>query len=269
MNILTRNNVRVFGNGNQPMLFAHGFGCDQTMWRYITPAFEVDYRIVLFDYVGCGGSDKASYDPIRYSNLEGYAQDVLDVCKALHLKDVIFVGHSVSGMVGTLAANMAPEYFSRIIMLGPSACYINDLPHYNGGFEQEDINGLLHAIECGSDEWAYKFGPAVMGNPDRPELAAELSTLFCSLEPKIARQFAEVTFCTDSREAVKMLNTPTLIMQCSDDMVAPPAAGEYLHQSIHRSTLARLEAKGHVPQMSAPDETILVMKSYLRDAEGL
>lgn len=262
MDILFRNNVRSFGQGVQPMLFAHGFGCDQTMWRFITPAFEDTYRIVLFDYVGCGRSDRSCYDPLRYSSLEGYAQDVLDVCKALHLNSVIFVGHSVSGMIGMLAASKEPSRFSKIMMLGPSACYIND-PHYNGGLDKSAVDQILNAIDCGKKDGMDQLAIQIMGNTDRPQLAAELSSLFCELDPKVARLFAQVTFLSDSRQKLHELNVPTLIMQCSQDVVAPPEAGSFLHEHIRNSILVKLNATGHVPQMSAPDETISVMKDYL------
>jgi sigma-B regulation protein RsbQ len=262
MDILTRNNVNISGKGTQPMLFAHGFGCDQTMWGHITPAFEEHYKIILFDYVGCGKSDKSCYDPADYSSLDGYAQDIIDICHALSLRDIIFVGHSVSGMIGMLAAKLEPHRFSRIIMLGPSACYIND-PHYKGGLEREMVDGILATIDAGTHDWAYNLAPVIMGNPDRPELAAELSTLFCELDPKVASQFARATFLSDNRPQLAALKVPTLIMQCSEDIVAPEAAGSFIHRSIPGSTMVKLQATGHVPQVSAPMETISVMKGYL------
>lgn len=262
MDVLARNNVKVFGSGTQSMLFAHGFGCDQTMWRFITPAFEDHYRIILFDYVGCGASDKSCYDPADYSSLDGYAQDVLDICHTLSLRDIVFVGHSVSGMVGMLAAQLEPARFSRIVMLGPSACYIND-PQYKGGLEREMVNGILSTIDAGNTDWAHNLAPVIMGNTDRPELALELSSLFCELEPKVASQFARATFLTDSRSKLQELEIPTLIMQCAEDVVAPEAAGEFLHKNIRGSKLVKLQATGHVPQISAPAETIQVMRNYL------
>ncbi len=262
MNIIARNNVQVSGKGKQPMLFAHGFGCDQTMWRHIVPAFEESYKVIVFDYVGCGASDKSCYDPADYSSLEGYAQDVLDVCKALDLRDVIFVGHSVSGMIGAMAATWEPRRFSKIIMLGPSACYIND-PHYKGGLEHEMVNGIISSIDSGTQDWAGNLGPVVMGNADRPELAAELVSLFCSVAPEVASQFARATFLTDSRQKLSQVTVPTLIMQCAEDIVAPEAAGAFIHQQITGSTFIKMRATGHVPQMSAPEETISTMKEYL------
>jgi sigma-B regulation protein RsbQ len=264
--VLARNNVRVFGQGTQPMLFAHGFGCDQNMWRFVTPAFEQDYRIVLFDYVGSGKSDLAAYDAARYATLAGYAQDVLDVCHALDLRDVIFVGHSVSSMVGVLAANREPERFSQLILVGPSPRYINDPPEYVGGFERADIEGLLETMERNYIGWANFLAPAIMKNPDRPELSQELEASFCSTDPVIARRFAEATFFADNRADLASVRVPSLIIQCSDDMIAPLAVGDYLRRELRGSTLIVLEATGHCPHMSHPEETIRVIRDYLDKA---
>jgi sigma-B regulation protein RsbQ len=261
---LRRNNVKVFGKGTQPMLFAHGFGCDQHMWRFVTPAFENDYRIVLFDYVGSGKSDLAAYDAERYASLEGYTQDVLDICYELDLHDVIFVGHSVSCMVGVLAANREPELFERLVMIGPSPRYINDAPDYVGGFERADIEGLLEMMEKNYIGWANFLAPAIMKNPDRPELTGELEASFCSTDPIIAKRFAEATFFADNRADLPAVLVPSLIMQCSDDMIAPNAVGDYLSRELPGSTLHTLKATGHCPHMSHPDETIAVMREYLR-----
>jgi sigma-B regulation protein RsbQ len=262
--IIARNNVKIFGRGRQPMLFAHGFGCDQNMWRFVTPSFQDDYRIVLFDYVGSGKSDLAAYDPARYSSLEGYAQDVLDVCHALELRDVIFVGHSVSSMVGVLAANREPDLFARLILVGPSPRYINDPPAYVGGFERRDIEGLLETMEKNYLGWANFLAPAIMKNPDRPELSQELEASFCSTDPIIARRFAEATFFADNRRDLAAVRVPSLILQCSDDMIAPLDVGDYLRQALPGSTLRVLRATGHCPHMSHPDETIDVIREYLR-----
>jgi sigma-B regulation protein RsbQ len=262
--VIARNNVKVFGSGTQPMLFAHGFGCDQNMWRFVAPAFADDYRIVLFDYVGSGTSDLGSYDAQRYSTLDGYAQDVLDVCHALDLRDVIFVGHSVSAMVGVLAANREPDRFERLVLIGPSPRYINDAPGYVGGFERADIEGLLETMEKNYLGWANFLAPAIMKNPDRPELASELEASFCSTDPVIARRFAQATFFADNRADLAALRIPALIMQCSDDMIAPREVGDYVHRALEGSTLASLRATGHCPHMSHPDETIEVMREWLQ-----
>ncbi len=266
--ILIRNNVKQFGRGTQPMMFAHGFGCDQNMWRFVAPAFADDYRIVLFDYVGSGGSDLEAYDPDRYASLEGYADDVLDVVHALDLRDVILVGHSVSSMVGVLAANREPDRFDRLILVGPSPRYINDAPDYVGGFERGDIEGLLETMDRNFIGWANFLAPAIMKNPDRPELGEELTASFCSTDPKIARRFAEATFFADNRADLRNVAVPSLIMQCSDDIIAPREVGEYLHRELPESTLRVLEATGHCPHMSAPEETIRVIREYLRSDRG-
>ena len=266
-NVIARNNVKVFGSGSQPMLFAHGFGCDQNMWRFITPAFENDYRIVLFDYVGSGKSDLAAYEPQRYSLLEGYAQDVLDVCHALELRHVIFVGHSVSSMIGVIAANREPSLFARLILVGPSPRYIND-PPYVGGFERKDIEELLDTMDKNYIGWANFLAPAIMKNPERPELAAELTESFCSTDPVIARRFAEATFFADNRDDLSRVKVPSLILQCSDDIIAPESVGEYVHQQLAASALYRMKATGHCPHMSHPEETIDAIRAYLSTADA-
>jgi sigma-B regulation protein RsbQ len=262
LDVLQRNNVHVSGRGTQPMLFAHGFGCDQNMWRFITPAFEPDYRVVVFDYVGSGRSDLNAYDANRYASLDGYAQDVLDVIEALDLRDVIFVGHSVSSMVGVLAANREPDRFAQLVLIGPSPRYINDAP-YVGGFERADIDGLLEMMDRNFIGWANFLAPAIMKNPDRPELGQELTDSFCSTDPVIARRFAEATFYADNREDLKSVTVPSLVLQCTADMIAPPEVGAYLRDHLPRSTLMVMNATGHCPHMSHPDETIALIKQYL------
>jgi len=263
--ILRRNNVQVSGRGTQPMLFAHGFGCDQNMWRFLTPAFENDYRIVLFDYVGSGKSDLSAYDPARYGRLDGYAQDVLDICAALDLHDVIFVGHSVSSMIGVLAAKQQPELFSRLIMVGPSPRYINDAG-YVGGFERADIEGLLDLMDKNYIGWASFLAPVIMKNAERPELGQELQESFCSTDPAIARRFAEATFFADNRADLASVVVPSLILQCSEDAIAPIEVGAYLHRALPDSTLRVLKATGHCPHMSHPEETIASIQEYLARA---
>lgn len=263
--VILRNNVKVFGRGTQPMLFAHGFGCDQNMWRFITPHFEDDYRIVLFDYVGSGHSDLHAYDSTRYGSLEGYARDVLDVVHALDLRDIVFVGHSVSSMIGILAANEEPDRFERLVLIGPSPRYIND-GQYVGGFERKDIDGLFEMMDHNFIGWANFLAPAIMKNPDRPELGAELTESFCSTDPVIARRFAEATFLADNRSDLAGVSVPSLILQCSDDMVAPTAVGEYLHDQLKDSTFRMMKAVGHCPHMSDPEETVALMKDYLQSA---
>jgi sigma-B regulation protein RsbQ len=264
--ILSRNNVKVFGAGTQPMMFAHGFGCDQNMWRFITPAFEDDYRIVLFDYVGSGRSDLSAYDPERYGRLDGYAEDVLEICRELDLHDVILVGHSVSSMIGVLAANREPDRFDRLILVGPSPRYLNDPPGYVGGFERADIEGLLEMMDRNYIGWANFLAPAIMKNPDRPELGEELTESFCSTDPVIARRFAEATFFADNRDDLARVRVPALVLQCAEDMIAPDAVGEYVHRQLAGSILRKLKATGHCPHMSHPEETIDAIRAYLSPA---
>jgi sigma-B regulation protein RsbQ len=247
------------------MLFAHGFGCDQNMWRFVAPAFADDYRIVLFDYVGSGGSDLSAYDQRRYSSLEGYAQDVLDICHELDLQQVVLVGHSVSSMVGVIAAAREPERFAHLILVGPSPRYINE-PPYVGGFERSDIEELLDTMEKNYIGWANFLAPAIMKNPERPELATELTESFCSTDPVIARRFAEATFFADNRADLARVRVPSLILQCSDDIIAPTSVGEYVHRELAGSTLHFMKASGHCPHMSHPEETIEAIRSYLTAA---
>ncbi len=260
--IVTRNNVRIFGKGEQPMLFAHGFGCDQNMWRYVYPAFADEYRIVLFDYVGSGKSDLRAYNAERYSTLNGYAEDMLDVIEALNLKNIVLVGHSVSSMIGLIAAIKRPELFQKLVFVGPSPRYINDT-NYVGGFEQRDVEELLDTMDKNYIGWANFLGAAAMKNPERPELAAELTESFCSTDPVMARRFAEATFYSDNRADLPKLRVPSLILQCTDDLIAPLAVGEYMYRHVPNSTLRVVEATGHCPHLSAPEETIAVIKEYL------
>jgi sigma-B regulation protein RsbQ len=261
--VVTRNNVNVSGPaGGQPMLFAHGFGCDQNMWRLVTPAFEDEYRIVLFDLVGLGGSDWSAYDPARYASLSGYATDVLEICVALDLHDVVFVGHSVSAMIGALAAAEEPDRFARLIMVGPSPRYIND-GDYEGGFSQADIESLLESLDSNYLGWSSAMAPVIMGNPDQPHLGAELTASFCRADPEIAKRFARATFLSDNRADLERLKVPTLVLQCSDDVIAPRSVGEYVHDRIPGSEIVYLRATGHCPNLSAPEETVEAIRSFL------
>lgn len=261
--VLKRNNVNIGGNGTTPMIMAHGFGCDQHMWRFIWPAFEQDYRIILFDYVGSGKSDLAAYNKERYADLNGYAQDILDIGEALELKNAIFVGHSVSSIIGILAALKEPALFSHLVLVAPSPRYINEKDNYIGGFERKDIEELLNTMEQNYIGWANFLGPAIMKNPDRPELAEELTNSFCSTDPDIARRFAEATFFSDNRNDLAKIGHPTLIMQCSEDLIAPYEVGYFMQKHIKNSVLKILKATGHCPHMSHPGETIQVIREYL------
>jgi sigma-B regulation protein RsbQ len=262
-----RFNVTETGRGQRPMVFAHGFGCDQTMWREVAPAFEADYRVVLFDFIGAGGSDTSAYDPERHASLSGYADDVLAICRELGLEDVVFVGHSVSAMIGILASLRDPGRFRSLVLVGPSPCYIND-PPYVGGFEREDIEGLLAMMEKNYGGWAQAMAPVIMKNPDRPALAAELEELFCATDRDIARDFAAVTFLSDNRDDLGGVEVPSLILQCTDDAIAPDAVGEYLRDRLPHSTFRKLRANGHCPHLSHPTETTEVIRDYLAADPG-
>ncbi|MGF9757051.1 alpha/beta hydrolase [Microvirga sp. 0TCS3.31] len=262
--ILTRNNVKVLGRGEKPMIFAHGYGCDQNMWRFITPAFEDRYKIVLFDHVGHGQSDAAAFDPAQYGSLNGYADDVLAICRELDLTDAVFVGHSVSAMIGVLAAIKEPERFDRLVLIGPSPRYINE-GDYVGGFKQEDIEGLLDFLDSNHLGWSSTMAPVIMGNPERPDLGEELTNSFCRTNPEIAKHFARVTFLSDNRADLPRVNTRALILQCSQDAIAPEAVGRYMHQNLPGSEFVQLSATGHCPNLSAPEETIAAMEAFLRD----
>jgi sigma-B regulation protein RsbQ len=261
--VIERNNVKVFGTGSVPLLFAHGFGCDQNVWRFVAPAFEQRYKVVLFDYVGAGQSDSTAYDPERYRTLHGYAQDVIDICDALELEPAIFVGHSVSSMIGVLASIERPAAIKRLVLVGPTPRYLNDPPGYIGGFERDDIDGLLDLMDKNYMGWASYLAPIVMGNPERPELGAELEDKFCSTDPAMARRFAPATFLADNRADLARVTVPSLIMQCSADLIAPAAVGDYLHEQLPASELVTMRATGHCPHMSDPEETIAIILGHL------
>ena len=244
------------------MLFAHGFGCDQNMWRYVVPRFADDYRVVLFDHVGAGKSDLSAYDRDRYSSLTGYADDVLEICEALDLRDVIYVGHSVSSMIGVLAAAKEPERFASLVLVGPSPRYIND-DGYVGGFEAADIDDLLQSLESNYLGWSAAMAPAIMGRPDHAEFGQELADSFCRTDPDIAGHFARVTFTSDNRADLQRVDVPTLVLQCSDDIIAPVSVGEFVRDQMPRATMVQLEATGHCPNLSAPDETADAIATFL------
>jgi sigma-B regulation protein RsbQ len=232
------------------------------MWRFVTPAFEDEYRIVLFDHVGAGRSDLSAYNRTRHGSLQGYASDVLDICRELDLSRVIFVGHSVSAAIGMLAALEEPERFAALVLVGPSPCYIND-GDYVGGFSREDIEGLLESLDSNYLGWSSAMAPVIMGNPDRPELGAELTNSFCRTDPEIARHFARVTFLSDNRNDLPKVTVRSLILQCSEDAIAPPCVGEYVHRNLPGSELVLMQATGHCPNLSAPEETIAAIKNFL------
>ncbi|MEW1914349.1 alpha/beta hydrolase [Kitasatospora sp. NPDC085895] len=265
MDVRRRNNVTVEGPDDGPtVVLAHGFGCDQNMWRLAVPALARRYRVVLFDYVGCGGSEVSAWSESRYSSLGGYAQDVVDVCGELGLRDAVFVGHSVSAMVGVLAARAEPRRIGGLVMVAPSPRYIDD-EGYRGGFREEDIGELLESLEANYLGWSAATAPMIMGNPERPELGQELTNSFCAMDPDIARVFARTTFLSDSREDLKSVRVPTLVLECSDDVIAPREVGAYVHAAIPSSRLVTLDATGHCPQLSAPEATAAAILDFLAE----
>ena len=244
------------------MIFAHGFGCDQNMWRFVAPAFESDFRTVLFDHVGAGGSDLTAYEPAKYSTLSGYADDLVEIARELRLKDAVFIGHSVSAMIGVLASLKAPELFKSLVLVGPSPRYIND-DGYVGGFTAQQIMELLDFLSDNYMGWSATMAPLIMSNPDRPELSEELTNSFCRTDPEIAKAFARVTFMSDNRSDLPKVTTPALILQCSEDVIAPGEVGEYVHRNMPGSELVLMRATGHCPNLSAPEETIAAIRSFV------
>lgn len=263
MDAASRWNVHLSGREDGPTLvFAHGFGCAQGMWRFVAPAFEDRYRVVLFDLAGCGDSDPASYDRVRHSSLQGHASDLLELCDELGLAEVRFVGHSVSAMIGVLAAERDPGRFASLVLVGPSPRYIN-ADGYVGGFEAADIDDLLRALESNYLGWSAAMAPVIMGRPDRPELGEELTESFCRTDPEVASHFAQVTFTSDNRDDLSRVDVPTLVLQCSDDVIAPVSVGRFVTDQMPRATMVQLEATGHCPNLSAPDETTAAIEAFL------
>jgi len=244
------------------MVFAHGFGCDQGMWRYVAPVFEDTHRVVLFDHVGAGRSDLSAWDPVRYRRLDGYAEDVLQILEAVDMPPVVFVGHSVSAMIGLLAAARRPELFERLVLVGPSPRYIDD-EGYRGGFSAGEIEELLETMDGNYLGWSQYIAPVIMGVPQRPELGQELTDSFCRSDPAIARHFARTTFLSDNRADLERVTTPALVVQCREDVIAPREVGEYVHGHLKSSEFVLLDATGHCPNLSAPGQLVDAMKSYL------
>ncbi len=263
MDVVARHNVKVSGpEDGQPMVFAHGFGCDQTMWRHVTPAFTDHFRVITFDLAGAGGSDPGMWDPERYSRLEGYAADVVELLTAMDLRDVVFVGHSVSSMIGALAQVQAPDRFARLVMVGPSPRYLDD-EDYRGGFSRADIDELLESLAGNYLGWSAAMAPVIIGNPDRPHLGQELTEAFCRTDPAKAAVFARTTVLSDARDVLPRVSAPTLVLQCSHDVIAPVAVGEYVRDAVPGSSYALLEATGHCPHLSAPEATTAAIRSFV------
>lgn len=257
-----RNNIKIFGEGTQAMIFAHGYGCDQNMWRFITPAFEKDFKIILFDHVGSGNSDLTAYDFEKYNSLKGYADDLIEICEALALKKIIYTGHSVSSMIGVLAAACRPDLFDKLILITPSPCYINHTDYF-GGFTQKDIDELIATLENNYLGWSSFITPVIIGNPEKEEFSKELNNSFCTMNPDIAKHFAKVTFLGDNRNDLSKVSTRTLILQCHPDVIAPVEVGKFVHQEISNSTYVLLNSSGHCPHLTTPVQVISTIQSFL------
>jgi len=266
MTVAERLNARVSGvPGARPVLFVHGFGCDQSMWRHVTPGFQDEFAVITIDLVGSGGSDLSAWEPHRYSHLEGYAADIVELAAELDLDDAVFVGHSVSAMIGATVDVLAPGRFSQLVMIGPSPRYIDD-HDYVGGFSPEAVEDLLESLASNYFGWSATMAPLIVGNPDRPELGSELTEVFCRMDPEVARAFARTTFLSDVRDVLPQVVASTLVMQCAEDVIAPEEVGRYVASRIPRSTFVQMRATGHCPNLSAPGETIAVIRDYLRSA---
>lgn len=270
MDVLHRNHVTVTGRAGGPVvMLAHGFGCDQNMWRLVVPTLEPDFTVVLFDHVGAGRSDLSAWNAQQYASMDGYAEDVLEICRALDTGPVVFVGHSVSAMMGVLAATREPDLFSGLVLLAPSPCFVDDpASGYRGGFSARDIDELLESLDANYLGWSGAMAPVIMGNPHRPELAEELANSFCRTDPAIARSFARVTFLSDNRADLSKVAVPTLIAQCSQDAIAPPEVGDFMNAHMPGSKLVTLDATGHCPQLSAPEATAATIAEFARQASG-
>lgn len=264
VHVLGRNHVAVSGRSGAPVvMLAHGFGCDQNLWRLVVPMLEPDFTVVLFDHVGAGRSDLSAWNPRRYAAMDGYAEDVLEICRALDVGPVVFVGHSVSAMMGVLAAARDPGLFAGLVLLAPSPCFVDDpATGYRGGFSTAEIDELLESLDANYLGWSGAMAPVIMGNPERPELAEELANSFCRTDPVIARSFARVTFLSDNRADLSTVTVPTLIAQCSRDAIAPPEVGDFMKARMPRSRLVTLDATGHCPQLSAPEATAAAIAEF-------
>ncbi|PSR70161.1 alpha/beta hydrolase [Nocardia sp. MDA0666] len=262
MGVREKNNVVVVGSAHGPtVLLAHGFGCDQNMWRLVTPILARRFRVVLFDHVGSGRSDVSAWSSDRYGDLHAYAEDIVDICAELKLRDVVLVGHSVAATIAVLAANRAPEWFAKLVLVTPSPRYIDE-GDYRGGFSHADIEELLDALEANYLGWSASMAPVIMGNPDRPELGAELTESFCRMDPAIARVFARATFLSDNRADLRQVSVPTLILETAQDPIAPREVGRFVRDQIAGSELVTLDATGHCPQLSAPELTAAAIEAF-------
>ena len=264
MNVRLRNNIQIIGTGSTTIVFAHGFGCDQNMWRYLIPSFKDRFKIVLFDLVGSGKSDLSAYDFRKYESLHGYAEDLIEIIDDVTDQPIIFVGHSVSATIGLIASAGSPEKFKCQIMIGPSPCYVND-GDYIGGFSRADVEELCDTIDSNYLGWSSTMAPAIMGSPEQSELSVELTNSFCRTDPEIAKHFARVTFLSDHRDALAKSTTPTLILQCSDDFIAPRTVGEYMQKAMSDAELCIIDNVGHCPHLSSPEASTHAIENYLKN----
>lgn len=262
--VLSRNNVKVIEGDGPVLLYAHGFGCNQNMWDRVTPAFQATHKQILFDYVGSGKSDIAAFDAVKYGELSGYAQDVLDICDALDLSGgVTFVGHSVSCSVGILASIARPALFNKLVLLGPNPCFVNHPPAYVGGFEKEDLEGLLALMDQNYIGWAHYLAPVVSAQGEGGAVTAELTDSFCSTDPTVTKVFAQTTFFSDNRADFSKVKVPCLILQHRTDTLAPLSVGEYVHSQLAGSTLKVLDVQGHCAHMSEPLLVVQAMREFV------
>lgn len=266
--ILKRNNVNIIGEGEKTIVFGHGLACDQKIWNAILPEFKEDYQIVLYDYVGSGDSDFSAFDANRYSSMHGYAKDLLEILEAIEAEEVIFVGHSVSAMIGILASIEKPEYFEKLILIGSSPRYLNDQPDYHGGYDESEIEELIMMMEMNFSGWATLAAASFMNNPDRPLLTEQLIEVYNEEDPAMMKSFAEVVFLSDHRQDLPKVTIPSLIMQCSEDSIVPLESAEYLHKHLKNSKMVVMEATGHYPQISYPEETVSTILEYIDAADG-
>ena len=260
--ILTRNNVNVYGDGDRTLMFAHGYGCDQNMWRPVADAISRDFKVVLFDYVGFGDSDLSAYSSAKYDNLQAYANDVLEIGQHLGLENAVFVGHSVSAMIGALASIAERDMFADLIMVGPSPHYLKH-DDYDGGFTAAEIGEMLEFLDLNHLGWSQAMAPLIAGNAERPEIGQTLTNSFCATDPQVARDFAKVTFLSDTRQDLDKITARTLILQCDEDIIAPDNVGKYVNDAIKGSTFMRLNARGHCPNLSAPAEVVQAIRDFL------
>jgi sigma-B regulation protein RsbQ len=264
VNACSRNNVNVVGSADKPtIMLAHGFGCDQNLWRLIVPELLPNFRLVLFDHVGSGAADPAAWDAARYASLQRYADDIVEIVSELDLHDVTFVGHSVASMMGVLAVASDPSRFAKLVLLTPSPCYIDD-DDYRGGFSRSDIDELLDSLESNYLGWSRSMAPVIMGTPERPDLEDELAETFCRTDPECARVFARATFLSDNRGDLERVSVPTLVIECEQDAIAPREVGAFVHRNIDGSELVTLNTTGHCPHLSAPEATAKAIAAFAR-----